>query len=76
MNDLAQFVRETRLLIANLPPGPARAAEQRRFETFIERLEAMPHKVAVRAEMLPADQVRQILVEETAFVCAALDDLG
>lgn len=66
MNELAEVCRELRQLADRMPPGPERARMEADLSRLHARLSALPARVAERAAMKSADQVKAVLDEEIA----------
>ena len=75
----AQELRDTNLikhaqkLLNTCEQGPVRDQQQGRLDRFIERLAALPKKVANQGPFKTREESAAVLKKEFAFVIAAID---
>jgi hypothetical protein len=68
------FIREMQATIDQYPPGAERDKAQRKLDRVVDRLRALPARVALQAPFADRAEAHGVLSDEIARVIAAIDD--
>lgn len=68
------FIREIQTAIDQIPAGPERDRAQAKLDLVVERLRALPARVALQGPFADRDEAFGVLTEEVARVIAAIDE--